>query len=192
MAFLCFNHHDTYDSTTSTSKNFTKNEVKSYRYQLYKWVENVFEPSRPPIVNIQTNIIVGNKRVEKANFIKLINKNLRPLKYSFLVMKKLPVYEKTKDVSAYAPYNSPFNLRRIVSNREFFFIIFHPIEADKKIPRNKILSFKIHDLYVQNDNISRFFTSQKELGLFFELIEYCDEANERLMEFWLAGRTLIY
>ena len=40
LAFLCFEHHDKYDSTTSQSKNFTIFEVKQYRDELYK---NVLE-----------------------------------------------------------------------------------------------------------------------------------------------------
>ncbi|QEL11682.1 hypothetical protein FY550_11400 [Kushneria phosphatilytica] len=35
LAFLCFDHHDTFDSTTSQSKNYTCNEIKHHRDQLY-------------------------------------------------------------------------------------------------------------------------------------------------------------
>lgn len=35
LAFLCFDHHDGYDSTTSQSKNYTENEAKHYRAKLY-------------------------------------------------------------------------------------------------------------------------------------------------------------
>ena len=35
LAFLCFDHHDTFDGTTSQSKNFTIKEVKEYRTELY-------------------------------------------------------------------------------------------------------------------------------------------------------------
>lgn len=35
LAWLCFEHHDSYDSTTSQSKNYTLHEVKAYRDQLY-------------------------------------------------------------------------------------------------------------------------------------------------------------
>ncbi len=34
LAFLCFEHHDQYDSKTSQSKNFTITEVKKYRNEL--------------------------------------------------------------------------------------------------------------------------------------------------------------
>jgi len=34
LAFLCFDHHDQYDSKTSQSKNFTIKEVKRYREEL--------------------------------------------------------------------------------------------------------------------------------------------------------------
>jgi len=36
LAFLCFKHHDQYDSKTSQSKNFTIKEVKRYREELKK------------------------------------------------------------------------------------------------------------------------------------------------------------
>ncbi len=36
LAYLCFHHHDAYDSSTSQSKNYTKNEIKYYRNELYK------------------------------------------------------------------------------------------------------------------------------------------------------------
>lgn len=36
LAFLCFNHHDTFDSKTSQSKNLTKAEVEQYREELYR------------------------------------------------------------------------------------------------------------------------------------------------------------
>jgi DNA-binding MarR family transcriptional regulator len=38
LAFLCLPHHDHYDSRTSQSKNFTIEEVKSYRAELYDQV----------------------------------------------------------------------------------------------------------------------------------------------------------
>lgn len=36
LAFLCFEHHDQYDSRTSQSKNFTIEEIKRYREELRK------------------------------------------------------------------------------------------------------------------------------------------------------------
>lgn len=35
LAFLCFNHHDQYDSTTSQSKGLRENELRHYRTELY-------------------------------------------------------------------------------------------------------------------------------------------------------------
>lgn len=43
LAFLCFNHHDSYDSTTSQSKNLTIGEVKSFRDELYDNLNRAFE-----------------------------------------------------------------------------------------------------------------------------------------------------
>jgi hypothetical protein len=39
LAWLCFDHHSEYDSTTSQHKNYTIGEVKEARRALYKWVE---------------------------------------------------------------------------------------------------------------------------------------------------------
>jgi len=43
LAFLCFRHHDEYDSTTRQSKNFTLVEVRSYRDELHRSVIPVLE-----------------------------------------------------------------------------------------------------------------------------------------------------
>lgn len=36
LAWLCLEHHDKFDSTTSQTKNYTQLEVRSYRDRLYK------------------------------------------------------------------------------------------------------------------------------------------------------------
>lgn len=36
LVFLCFDHHDGFDSTTRQSKNLTQAEVKAYRDELYQ------------------------------------------------------------------------------------------------------------------------------------------------------------
>ena len=42
LAFLCFEHHDQYDSTTRLSKKFTHLEVKQFRKELYKSINLAF------------------------------------------------------------------------------------------------------------------------------------------------------
>lgn len=42
LAFMCFVHHDQYDSTTRQSKNLTPREVKHYRDELYADIEIYF------------------------------------------------------------------------------------------------------------------------------------------------------
>ena len=39
LAWLCFDHHSEYDSTTSQHKNYTIDEVKHHRNELYRWVK---------------------------------------------------------------------------------------------------------------------------------------------------------
>ena len=43
LAFLCLEHHDMYDSSTSQSKNFTISEVKKYREELYSSIVPIVE-----------------------------------------------------------------------------------------------------------------------------------------------------
>ena len=39
LVFLCFNHHDEYDSTTRQSKGITCGEVKHFRDELYTYIQ---------------------------------------------------------------------------------------------------------------------------------------------------------
>lgn len=41
LAFLCFDHHDEYDTITSQSKSLQINEVKTYRQELYQYLKQV-------------------------------------------------------------------------------------------------------------------------------------------------------
>jgi hypothetical protein len=43
LAFLCLEHHDRLDSTTSQSKNFTLSEVKAFRAELHAIIATLFE-----------------------------------------------------------------------------------------------------------------------------------------------------
>lgn len=42
LAYMCFDHHDRYDTRTSQSKNYTIKETKYYRNQLYKYFEEIY------------------------------------------------------------------------------------------------------------------------------------------------------
>lgn len=44
LAFLCWLHHNEYDSKTSQSKNFTQGEVRQYRIELLDQIRRVFHP----------------------------------------------------------------------------------------------------------------------------------------------------
>ncbi len=49
LAFLCLEHHDQYDSTTSQSKSLQIGEVKAYREQLYQFLAgSKFQASETP------------------------------------------------------------------------------------------------------------------------------------------------
>jgi hypothetical protein len=47
LVFLCFDHHDEFDSTTRQSKNLTREEIESYRDQLYAELERLWAESGP-------------------------------------------------------------------------------------------------------------------------------------------------
>jgi hypothetical protein len=51
LVYLCLDHHDQYDSKTSQSKNYTKEEIKMYREQLYMYNRrnNVMKKSKEEI-----------------------------------------------------------------------------------------------------------------------------------------------
>lgn len=62
LAFLCFDHHDQYDSRTSQSKNFTISEVKKYREELYEHVLPIIEAGtlkQYPVGTTPTEILVN-------------------------------------------------------------------------------------------------------------------------------------
>lgn len=61
LAFLCFEHHDIYDSKTSQSKNYTISEVKEYREELYSSIIPIIE-KRAKITKPQDN----NSRQSKS------------------------------------------------------------------------------------------------------------------------------
>ncbi|HBC3857036.1 TPA: hypothetical protein KD866_002413 [Vibrio parahaemolyticus] len=71
LVWLCLNHHDDYDGSTSQSKNYTFIEVRKYREMLYEHVEK--ERSQP---------IIFNQEVEKIT--SSLNYFMQFIPYSFL------------------------------------------------------------------------------------------------------------
>ena len=53
LAFLCLDHHDRYDSTSSQSKGLTEPELRHYRDQLYKYFEGL-DGKEPPTDSLFT------------------------------------------------------------------------------------------------------------------------------------------
>jgi hypothetical protein len=61
LVFLCLEHHDQYDSKTSQSKNFTIDEVRSYREHLYSNLNSIVGTQRQAgNVAVSANISAGN------------------------------------------------------------------------------------------------------------------------------------
>ena len=55
LAFLCLEHHSDFDSTTKQHKNYTIQEVKQYRGQLYYYLENNPNIDIPNTKRIKSN-----------------------------------------------------------------------------------------------------------------------------------------
>lgn len=47
LAFMCWNHHDEYDSRTSQSKGLTEQEVRTYRQNLYERLAQTDHTTKP-------------------------------------------------------------------------------------------------------------------------------------------------
>lgn len=61
LAFLCFDHHDNYDSSTRQSKNLTRLEVKEFRAELHQAVKSLFKIETSfQKGGADKNMIVGN------------------------------------------------------------------------------------------------------------------------------------
>jgi hypothetical protein len=72
LAYLCFDHHDQYDSRTRQSKGLTIDEVKTYRAQLYELLDTTAGETRtpgtgippsqhiPPSIEVHDAIQIGN------------------------------------------------------------------------------------------------------------------------------------
>lgn len=56
LVFLCLSHHDQYDSTTSQSKNLTKNEIREFRKELHNQINEIWKKPLEIIENGQTNL----------------------------------------------------------------------------------------------------------------------------------------
>jgi hypothetical protein len=75
LAFLCFRHHDRYDSRTSQSKGLTIREVKRYRDDLYHVVKErgigQAERERPGAAHVQEVVQVGNPLIRLLRGVRL-------------------------------------------------------------------------------------------------------------------------
>lgn len=59
LAYLCFPHHDEYDSSTSQRKNYTMKEVKHYRTELAKEIQHSWGVSKEFKQRAKGDSIVG-------------------------------------------------------------------------------------------------------------------------------------
>jgi hypothetical protein len=69
LAFLCFVHHNQYDSRTNQGKNLTPAEVRRYRVELHNVIEQVWkEPVRIGEVEVQARATVAGRYVRVGDF----------------------------------------------------------------------------------------------------------------------------
>ncbi|MDZ7757769.1 hypothetical protein [Rhodohalobacter sp.] len=61
LAFLCFDHHDEFDGNTSQSKSIQKNEVKRYRDDLYRLIEELGTENLPDLEKFE----VGSNNTDR-------------------------------------------------------------------------------------------------------------------------------
>lgn len=86
LVFLCFDHHDEYDSKTSTSKRLTRREVERYRELLYaenvqsrtegRFTENFDRLSAALIAGLQSAVESLNGRVRLREQLSGLNRHL--------------------------------------------------------------------------------------------------------------------
>ena len=67
LAYLCLDHHDSYDSRTSQSKNYTINEIKRFREILYNAV------AKP--IDLELGVIGEYEHTEKTSQIIRLDRN---------------------------------------------------------------------------------------------------------------------
>ena len=71
LVWLCFEHHDDFDSKTSQSKNYTQIEVRDYRYQLYQKYSNSqysqVVPVDSPKVRVEIDMGIYAEALTRAN-----------------------------------------------------------------------------------------------------------------------------
>ncbi|MGO9271159.1 MAG: hypothetical protein ACLQOO_13040 [Terriglobia bacterium] len=74
LAWMCFRHHDRYDSKTSQHKNYTIGEVKAARAKLYeaiasgKHLTHVTAPQNGAVRQVTLGITFGEAYDEKYRF----------------------------------------------------------------------------------------------------------------------------
>jgi hypothetical protein len=100
LAFLCFEHHDQYDSKTSQSKNFTIKEVMAYRDELHQKLLPIIEagtirqpPDAPPPAEMRVGAQFDEKKRQdlKEIILEVFSDKEAPLRSISLVAHRLDI-----------------------------------------------------------------------------------------------------
>lgn len=84
LVFLCFNHHDEYDSQTSQSKGLSINELKNYNVELQKYISEWETQKRTDKIGISIN---KDQNYNEFTVYEMINPN-SVCGYDFLAVNK--------------------------------------------------------------------------------------------------------
>lgn len=105
LAWLCFNHHNSYDSQSSQGKGLTKSEVKTYRKQL--WAAIAQERHSSPHPRTKTEL---EKRSVKLQVTATLSLESTDTKHGLLVIKALNTGTKIARVRRVAVLLAPTGL----------------------------------------------------------------------------------
>lgn len=75
LAWLCFDHHSEYDSTTKQHKNYTKAEVKKWRDDLYA----AFAPAAAPTPTVIPSTLPTRTEIQRQRDIQMLDNVLEPI-----------------------------------------------------------------------------------------------------------------
>lgn len=94
LAFLCFDHHDQYDSRTSQSKKLTIQELKNFRNELYGHIEETW--GQPPkFEGVTVDVYSGH--YERGNEFEGSELDIKYMGNNLIQVKGCALWGKTRD-----------------------------------------------------------------------------------------------
>jgi len=94
LAFLCFDHHDQYDSKTSQSKRLTLNEVKEFKNELENHIKDLWNS---PVLSDEIKIDIFTGNYYRGNAFEEANLDVTFLGGNKIYVKGLAIYGKNSE-----------------------------------------------------------------------------------------------